>query len=117
MAAGHLITNLQLTFDGDKDLDHFNDARRKLIAATQLFDLGFELVFDQLDLRRRAFNNAPELRFHGFVIDPNLAPIGHRQLIDVLLGKLLPFVEQHLAAIVTQPPRQAPPHQQLFEPP
>ena len=64
----------------------------------------------------RAFDDPAELVFHGFVIDANLAPVGHRQLIEIFLGQLLTLVEQHLAAIVADPARQAPPDQKPLEP-
>src|SRR5687767_1614753 len=62
--AGHFVADLKLAHDGDKDFDHLNDARRKLIAAFEFFDLVLEIALDQIDLTGRAFDDSSELIFH-----------------------------------------------------
>jgi len=48
---------LELAFDGDKNFDHLNHARRQLVAAFELFNLIFESMLDQIDLSGRALDD------------------------------------------------------------
>ena len=48
--SGHLVSHLEFSFDGDIDLHHLDDARRKLIASFQLVYLFLEKVLYGLHL-------------------------------------------------------------------
>jgi hypothetical protein len=48
MASGHLIADLKLALDRDKHFDHLDDAGWKLVASPELFNLIFEISFDQI---------------------------------------------------------------------
>ncbi len=109
VTARHLVADLELALDGDEDLDHLDDARRQLVPAFKLFDLVLKSMLDQIDLLRRAFDDATELVLRGFVIDADLAPVGHRQLIEIFLGQLLPLLSRTLAAVVADPTRKPSP--------
>ena len=109
MTARHLIADLELALDRDKDLDHLNDARRQLVAAFELFNFVLEGVLDQIDLSSRAIDDATELVFRGFVIDADFTPVRHRQLIEIFLGQLLTLVEQNFSAVVADPSRKPAP--------
>ncbi len=117
MSSGHLVANLQLAFNGDKDFDHLNDARRELISTLELLDFVLERPLDQIDLAGRALDDAAELVFHRFIVDANFAPVRHRQLIEIIFGQLLTFVEQHLAAVVAQTHREAFTDEKFLQPP
>src|SRR5258705_1421721 len=117
MTARHLVDDLELALDRDEDLDHLNHARRQLVAAFELFNFVLEGVLDQIDLTGRAIDDATELVFRGFVIDADLTPVRHRQLIKIFLGQLLPLVEQNLPAVVTDPSREPAADEQSFQAP
>ena len=55
MAAGHLVSDLKLTLDGDVDLDHLYDARRQIVATLQLLDLVLKNVVNQVYLAVKGF--------------------------------------------------------------
>ena len=86
--------------DGDENLDHLDDLR-EFIPTSQLIDLIFKKIFDQTDLLQGAFDDAIELAFNRFIIDSDIAPIGHGQLIEIFLRNFFPFIEKNLAPIVT----------------
>src|SRR5262245_12761455 len=48
VAAGHLVTGLDLALHRDEDLDHLHHAGRKLVAALQLLDLVEEALLEAL---------------------------------------------------------------------
>ena len=50
VATGHLVADLKLALDGDVDLHHLDDARRKLVALAELVDLLLEQHLDGIDL-------------------------------------------------------------------
>ena len=50
VTTGHLVADRKLALHGDEDLDHLDDARRKLVALTELGDLLFVDVRENLDL-------------------------------------------------------------------
>ena len=49
VAAGHLVADLELALDGDVDLHHLDDARRKLVALREAIDLVAEVLFADAD--------------------------------------------------------------------
>ena len=100
MTPRHLIADLQFAFDGDEHFDHLDDARRQFIAALEPVDLAFKNLFDRLDLLLSAVDDAVQLRLGGFAFDPNLAPIAHRQLIEIVFSQLLALIKQNFAIIV-----------------
>src|ERR1044072_3714324 len=54
VTARHLIAHRKLALHGDKDFDHFDNARRKLIALLQLLDVLVMKLFLNFDLPLRA---------------------------------------------------------------
>ena len=52
VASGHLVADRQLTLHGDVDLDHLDDARRKLVSLGHLADLLVGDLAQNVDLTR-----------------------------------------------------------------
>ncbi len=61
VAAGHLVADRQLALHRDVDLDQLDDARRQLVAATNLLLLLLELVADDFDLALGALLELAEI--------------------------------------------------------
>src|SRR5450631_69629 len=103
MATGHLVAHRQLSLDGDVDLDHLNDAGRKLVALGQLRDLvlvervdGLELLFElQGDLLNAVLTALAALDLH-------LRPVAHRNFVEENAVDLLPLGAEDLALVVDQ---------------
>ena len=53
VTAGHLVAHRELALHGDVDLDHLDDAGRKLVALLQLGDLLVGQLFEHLNLAHR----------------------------------------------------------------
>ena len=112
----HLVADLEFTLDRDKDLHHLDHSRRQFVSALELVHLVLEDQLDQIDLLRGALHDPLELRVHGFIIDPDLSPIGHGDLLEILFGDLLALVEKHLAVVIAHPCGRAPAHEEFFQP-
>src|SRR5216683_2159274 len=50
VASGHLVADAKFTFHRDKDLDHFDHARRQFVALLELGDLFVVYVAKNVDL-------------------------------------------------------------------
>ena len=88
VAAGHLVTRLDLALHGDEDLDHLHHARRKFVTALQLVDLVMEA-------RVEALLGLVVLLFHGLefahrllVAERDAPPLRLRHVIEDLIGDL-----------------------------
>ncbi len=114
--AGHLVAHLELALHRDEDLDHLDDAGRQLVAALELVDLILENDLDQIDLLPGAVHDPLEFRLGRFVLDPNLAPVGHRNSLEILLGQIHPLVQKDFAVVIGHTRRQSAPDQEFLQP-
>jgi hypothetical protein len=99
VASGHLVADLELALDGDVDLHHLDDARRKLVALREAIDLVAEvLLADADDLLELG-----ELRGDVLdVVDRELAPVLVRDLVERRLVDRLALLEKDLALVVDE---------------
>ena len=99
--AGHLVADLQLALDGDEDLDHLDHAGRELVATLQAVDLLLRHAMQTVDLIAHRAAGSLELSLDALVADPDVAPVGRRDVrIDILVGDALALVEELAAVIV-----------------
>ena len=93
VAAGHLVADRQLALHRDVDLDQLDDARRQLVAATNLLLLLLELVADDFDLPLGALFELAEILFQPRIVAADLEAndrlVG--QLLQDLVGQRVPF--------------------------
>ena len=94
----HLVARLHVTLDGQVDLDHFQNARRQIVAGGDLAPLLVESLFEFFALGAQLLRGALKLQVDLFVLDSNLEP--------ALPGKLLKVVGADFAA-GGQPPGSA----------
>ena len=76
----HLVADLELSLDGNVDLDHLDDTGRKIVAALQLLDLVIENEVDEFDLLGQGRQDLGDLFFHAL-------PIGNRYLVPSFQGE------------------------------
>jgi len=116
VTAGHLVTNLQFTLNGNIDLDHLDNTGRQIVTTFEFLNLVIKNTVDKVDLAIQGIQNLVNLVI-GFsaITDGYTAPHVYRQGLERFFSYFFAFSQDKCSVIFFHLDSQSLVQQKLFQ--